>query len=172
MTNPTNAEDFDFFFCFETKGMKWNGQGDPDTWYPNIQHGGPGADGEPPALIVDAYLRILPTVEGQEDFVRLSVLYTPTVTWTVVDPDDVSTLPGSIEDYTFAVLIDTWNDTVTPPVVLTGGMVGDGAYGFEYADALPMYEAMAAEPDAPIFNPRFVYTPKITYGTWDMSEYV
>ncbi|ATW60162.1 hypothetical protein SEA_PH8S_34 [Mycobacterium phage Ph8s] len=164
MTNPTNLGDYDFYFCFETKGMKWNGLNvDPDTWYPNIQHGGRG-DGHMIPLIFQAYEDAIPAARDQPDVLRIWVLYTPPVTWTEIDPDDVGTLPEPIDNYTFGVLFDVLDDTVEPPAMATGGMIGDGSYGLEYAAALDGYV------DNPMaYNPRFVYAPKLDYTAWQFD---
>ncbi|AOT25510.1 hypothetical protein SEA_MARGO_6 [Mycobacterium phage Margo] len=170
LTNPTNTEDYEFAFCFDVKGQNIFGNADPDTWYTNVQYGFRGANGEPPAPVLYAYYDALPQANANPDYLRLAVLYVAPLTWTVIDPDDIGTLPGSVEDYSFGMMFDAVDNTVDPPFFLEGyAMVGDGAYGAQYSQFLPIYEAMAAEPDAHVLNPRFVYTPKITWSTWDFE---
>ncbi|AEJ95106.1 hypothetical protein SEA_PHOEBE_6 [Mycobacterium phage Phoebe] len=168
LPNPTNTEDYEFAFCFEVKGQSVFGNADPDTFYPNIQYGYRGADGEPPAAIIQAYLDNL--WQADQDFLRISVLYVAPVTWTVIDPDDVGTLPGSIEDYSFGMMFDVVDNSVDPPSILEGyAMVGDGAYGAQYSQFLSFYEGMAAAPGSTVRNPRFVYAPKIAWSTWEFE---
>ncbi|WPH58582.1 hypothetical protein SEA_RUMMER_6 [Mycobacterium phage Rummer] len=162
MTNPTNTEDYDFFFCFETKGLRFDGPGDPDTWYANMQPAGPGADGEPPAFLVQTYLNLLPQ---ESENLRISIRYVPTVAWTQIDPEDVDNLPGTVGNYTFGGLTEYTEGELTA----TAGVVADGEYGRDYAAlAYQQYSALASEPDAPYSNPRVVYVPLLTYSTWDI----
>lgn len=76
-----------------------------------------------------------------------------------------------VDDYTFAVLFEGRDDSADPPQWIHGGSVGDGQYGLESAlGVLPIYQGMAADPDSLIRNVVFVYAPRITWSTWDMSE--
>ncbi|QNJ56841.1 hypothetical protein SEA_REINDEER_31 [Mycobacterium phage Reindeer] len=166
MSNPVNAEDYEFAFYFSVKGMKVSGPGDPDTWYPNIQYGLRGVGDQPPPLILQAYLMNVGLGSDPES-VRFAILYTEPVTWTEVTPEDAAALPGSVENYSFAIMGDSMDENGEP---FRLGLVGDGAYGLESSlITLPIYLDMQDEEGSQWNNISFCYAPRIDWAVWEIG---
>ncbi|AAN12583.1 gp22 [Mycobacterium phage Che9c] len=166
LSNPTNAEDYEFAFHFSVKGVKLAGPGDADTWYPNIQYGLRGAGDEPPPLIVQAYL-MNAALNPDPESVRFSILYTDPVTWTEVSPEEVDALPGSVEDYSFAIMGDSTDENGAQ---FRLGLVGDGAYGLEVSlFTLPIYLDSQDQEGAQLRNVVLAHAPRINWWAWEMD---
>ncbi|AKF14383.1 hypothetical protein SEA_PHAYONCE_23 [Mycobacterium phage Phayonce] len=166
MSNPTNAEDYEFAFYFSVKGVKVTGTGDPDTWYPNIQYGLRGVGDAPPPLILQAYLMNV-GLNSDPESVRFAILYTDPVSWTAASPEDVAALPGSVEDYSFAIFGDVPADENGNAFRL--GLVGSGEYGREVALlTLPIYLDTQGQ-DGALHNVALCYAPRVSWSAWELD---
>ncbi|AEL98186.1 hypothetical protein PBI_BIGNUZ_23 [Mycobacterium phage BigNuz] len=165
MSNPTKAEDYEFAFYFSVKGLKVSGPGDPDTWYPNIQYGLRGVGDAPPPLILQAYLMNV-GLHSDPESVRFAILYTEPVTWTEASPKDVAALPGSVEDYSFAIVGDAVDEDGS---AFRFGLVGSGEYGREVSlFTLPIYLDSQDQAGA-LHNVALCYAPRVSWSVWEMD---